>query len=121
MYVGVLVASAATGMYPENISPFGEHGASKVDVTTEWFFGANWNCTISPGAALRSSGVNVREPFVPPTLTTWTVTIPEGLVPVDIGAATEETEDCARAPTTLKAERATVVNCILTLKILISK
>jgi hypothetical protein len=26
-----------------------------------------------------------------------------------------------RAPTTLKAERATVVNCILTLKILISK
>jgi hypothetical protein len=94
VYVGVLTASAATGMYPENISPFGEHGLSKVEVTTEWFFGANWNCTISPTAAFISLGAKVRDPFIPPTRTTWTVTIPDAL-PVDPAFGADDTLDWA--------------------------
>jgi hypothetical protein len=40
---------------------------------TVWFTGANWNCTISPFAAVIESGENARVPFAFPTLTTWTV------------------------------------------------
>lgn len=74
VYVGVVTAVAATGMYPEKVLPEAIHGASNVDWTTEWLFGANWNWIISPTAALMSFGANARVPFAPPTLTTWTVT-----------------------------------------------
>jgi hypothetical protein len=94
VYVGVVVALADTGMYPENISPFGEHGVSKAEVTTEWFFGVNWNWTMSPTAALMSLGENSRDPFIPPTRTTWTVTIPDG-VPVEAADAAVDVLDCA--------------------------
>jgi hypothetical protein len=40
---------------------------------TVWLAGANWNCTISPLAAVIESGENVRVLFAFPTLTTWTV------------------------------------------------
>lgn len=43
---------------------------------------------MSPTAALTSLGANERDPFVPPTRTTWTVTIPEAA-----GAAAEEATD----------------------------
>jgi hypothetical protein len=39
-----------------------------------WFAGANWNCTISPTAAVTEFGEYARVPFAFPTLTTWTVT-----------------------------------------------
>lgn len=39
-----------------------------------WFFGANWNCTISPAAAVRVEGMNVRAPVRDPTRTTWVFT-----------------------------------------------
>ena len=84
---------------------------------------------MSPTAAWMSFGAKLRVPFEPPTRTTWTLTIPEEPVPAD--AAAEDVADCAerfllvldiggvldtnlpRAPATLRAERAKVVNCIL--------
>lgn len=113
VYVGVLTASAFTGIKPENIEPDGIHGAAKVDCTTEWFIGENWNCTMSPTAAVISFGENVREPLAPPTRTTCILTIPEGVVPVAPASAADDVADFARAPETLKAARAKVVNCIL--------
>lgn len=102
----------------------GWQGASNVDCVTVWLFGANWNWTISPTAALTSFGANTKDPFADPTLTTCTVVIPVA-DPVDVDFAAEDVAvfdvDCAMAPAALKAQRASVVNCILTLKILISK
>jgi len=89
-----------------------------VDETTEWFIGENWNCTISPAAAWGSLGVNVREPFAPPTRTTCILIVAELeleelAAPVASATAAEDETDFPRAPTTLKAVRAKVVNCIL--------
>jgi len=75
----------------------GTQGLAKVDCVTVWLLGANWNCTMSPAGTLMSLGANVREPLALPTLTTWTV------VPAV----------WAKAPATLMAAKATVVNCIL--------
>jgi len=100
VYVGVSDAVAATGMKPEKTPvmlewrAIGWHGWSKVDWVTVWFAGANWNCTISPTAAVIEFGEYSRVPFAFPTLTTWTVV-------------------AARALPMLKVERAKVVNCIL--------
>jgi len=63
---------------------------------TVWLPPANWNCTMSPTAAVTLLGEYAMVPFELPTLTTWTV------VPA------------ARALPMLRAERAKVVNCILT-------
>lgn len=41
---------------------------------TVWFFGANWNCTMSPAAALRVEGMNVKAPVREPTRTTCVFT-----------------------------------------------
>jgi len=57
-------------------SETGAHGLSKVDCVTVWFFGANWNCTMSPTAAVILLGeyLSTAVPFeAPPTLTTCTV------------------------------------------------
>lgn len=75
----------------------GMQGASKVDCVTVWLLGANWNCTMSPTAALMLLGKKARVPLAAPTWTTWTVT------------------DAARAELKLIAERAKVVNCMLTM------
>jgi len=80
-------------------SPIGSHGLSKFDCVTVWFTGANWNCTISPTAALMLFGEYASVPFADPTFTTCTVT------PL-----------CAKALAMLMAERAKVVNCILTVE-----
>lgn len=76
-----MAADASTGIKPEyRPVTFGEklligwQGSSKVDCVTVWFFGANWNCTMSPTGTVRSEGEKVKVPFEPPTLTTWTVT-----------------------------------------------
>jgi len=88
----------------------GWHGWSKVDCVTVWLTGANWNCTMSPTAAVMLLGEYASVPFALPTLTTWTVT------PLAVEAAAEVVVVAARAEPMLKAERAKVENCILTVQ-----
>jgi hypothetical protein len=63
--VGILDADAETGMKPEKMptvlekEDIGWHGSSKLDCTTEWFMLVNWNCTMSPTAAVMLLGVNI--------------------------------------------------------------
>ena len=90
----------------------GTHGASKVDCVTVWFMGANWNCTMSPTFALMSLGVKVLEPFMLPTLTTWTVVSCAGRMLV-LFEFFEVLRNVPKAPATLMADRRSVVNCIL--------
>lgn len=53
----------------------GWHGWSKVDCVTVWLPAANWNCTMSPTAALTLLGEYVRAPDEEPTVTTCTVVL----------------------------------------------
>jgi hypothetical protein len=64
---------------------------------------------MSPTAATTLLGEYANVPFALPTLTTWTVT----LLAVEAAA---EVVDAARAEPMLKAERAKVENCILTVQ-----
>jgi len=63
VYVGVVVAVLATGMkplkkpvVPGEFKEMGWQGCAKVDCVTVWLLGANWNCTMSPTAALMLLG-----------------------------------------------------------------
>lgn len=102
VYVGTVIEVGSTGINPEKTSLFGAHGAAKVDDVTVWLFGANWNCTISPTAAVTWLGENVSVLLAPPTLTTQTLVDPEVLVddddevPVDSEDAADNTPDDAR-------------------------
>lgn len=60
--VGMDVSAAETGMKPEKTPvifewrEIGSHGLSKLDCVTVWLAGINWNCTISPLAAIMLLG-----------------------------------------------------------------
>lgn len=58
----MVMSVAMTGMKPEKTlvtfecMEMGSHGLSKLDCVTEWFCGMNWNCTMSPTAAMMLFG-----------------------------------------------------------------
>lgn len=84
--------AAAVGMKPEKKASvllvmtfwMGTQGLSKVDWTTEWFLGWNWNWTMSPAFALMLLGKKAREPFGPPTWMVWVTRLPVEPVAVDV-------------------------------------
>lgn len=76
VYVGVVVEAAVTGMKPLKIPAeaefieMGWQGWSKVDWVTVWLAGANWNCTMSPTAAVTLLGKYAKLPLLALTRTT---------------------------------------------------